>query len=91
MEHSAHTHIYQKAILNRISRAAGHLNAVKKMVEQGRDCSEILIQLAAIRAEITGMSKVIVKEHIEHCITDAVQSHDEQAMEQLKGAIERLL
>ena len=86
-----HTHEHTKAVLNRISRAIGHMNAVKKMVEDGRDCSDVLIQLSAIKSEITGVSKVILKDHIDHCIVDAVKENDEDAIENLKGAIDKLL
>ena len=89
MEH--HTHEHTKAVLNRMSRAIGHMNAVKKMIEDGRDCSDVLIQLSAIKSEITGVSKVILKDHIDHCIVDAVKENDEDAIEQLKGAIDKLL
>ena len=86
-----HTHEHTKAVLNRMSRAIGHMNAVKKMIEDGRDCSDVLIQLSAIRSEITGVSKVILKDHIDHCIVDAVKENDEDAIENLKGAIDKLL
>ena len=86
-----HTHEHTKAVLNRMSRAIGHMNAVKKMIEGGRDCSDVLIQLSAIKSEITGVSKVILKDHIDHCIVDAVKENDEDAIEQLKGAIDKLL
>lgn len=43
-----HNHENTKAIINRLSRAIGHLESVKKMVEDGRDCSEVLIQIAAV-------------------------------------------
>jgi len=86
-----HTHEHTKAVLNRMSRAIGHMNAVKKMIEDGRDCSDVLIQLSAIQSEITGVSKVILKDHIDHCIVDAVKDNDEDAIENLKGAIDKLL
>lgn len=86
-----HTHEHTKAVLNRMSRAIGHMNAVKKMIEDGRDCSDVLIQLSAIKSEITGVSKVILKDHIDHCIVDAVKENDEDAIENLKGAIDKLL
>ena len=85
------THEHTKAVLNRMSRAIGHMNAVKKMIEDGRDCSDVLIQLSAIKSEITGVSKVILKDHIDHCIVDAVKDNDEDAIENLKGAIDKLL
>ena len=86
-----HTHEHTKAVLNRMSRAIGHMNAVKKMIEDGRDCSDVLIQLSAIKSEITGVSKVILKDHIDHYIVDAVKENDEDAIENLKGAIDKLL
>ena len=84
-------HKHEKAVLNRMARAIGHLSAVKRMVEEGRDCSEVLIQLSAIRAEITNVSKVILKDHIDHCIVDAVKENDENALLRLKGAIDKLI
>ncbi len=86
-----HQHEHTKAVLNRMSRAIGHMSAVKKMIEDGRDCSEILIQLSAVRAEITNVSKVILKDHIDHCIVDAVKENDSNAIASLKGAIDKLL
>ena len=84
-------HEHTRVVLNRMARAIGHMNAVKRMVEEGRDCTEVLIQLSAIRSEITNVSKVILKDHIDHCIVDAVKQNDEKAVADLKGAIEKLL
>ena len=84
-------HQHTKAVLNRMARAIGHMNAVKKMIEDGRDCTDVLIQLSAIRAEITAVSKVILKDHVDHCIVDAVKENDEDAIDNLKEAIDKLL
>ena len=82
---------YDKAILNRISRSTGHLKAVRRMVEDERDCSEVLIQLAAVKAAIGNTGKLILKQHISHCIVDAVETGDAEAIEKLNEAIDRLL
>ena len=84
-------HEHTKAVLNRLSRAIGHLNSVKTMVENGRACSEVLIQLSAVRSEITNLSKVILKDHIDHYIVDAVKQDDESAIDNLKEAIDKIL
>lgn len=88
-----HTHDPQevKAIVNRLAKAIGHLEAVKGMVENGRDCSEVLIQLAAVKSAIGGVSRVILKDHIDHCIVDAVRENDTEAIEELKKAIDKFL
>lgn len=86
-----HTHENTQAVLNRMSRAIGHMTAVKRMIEEGRDCSEVLIQLSAVKSEITGVSKVILKEHIGHCIVDAVHENDDETVRQLLEAIDKLV
>ena len=48
-----HVHANQKAVINRLARAIGHLEKVKRMVEEGYDCSEVLVQLAAVRSAWT--------------------------------------
>ena len=68
-----HSHTQTKAVLNRLSRAIGHLESVRKMVEDGRDCTEVLVQLAAVRSALNNTAKVILKDHVEHCLADAVE------------------
>lgn len=86
-----HVHANTKAVLNRLARAIGHLESVKKMVEDGRDCSEVLIQIAAVRSAINNIGKVILQDHIQHCIVDAVEQDDEQALESLCQAIDKFI
>ena len=89
--HHGHTHTNTKAVLNRLSRAIGHLESIKRMVEDGRDCSEVLIQLSAVKSAINNTGKVILKEYIEHCMVDAVESGDHKAIEELTEAIDRFM
>ncbi|WP_230398977.1 metal-sensing transcriptional repressor [Novisyntrophococcus fermenticellae] len=86
-----HAHTQTKAVLNRLSRAIGHLESIKRMVEDGRDCSEVLIQLSAVKSAINNTGKVILQDHIEHCIVDAVESGDTEALEELNKAIDRFI
>ena len=86
-----HSHTQTKAVLNRMARLIGHLQATKKMIEDGRDCSEVLIQLSAVDAAIRATMKVILKDHIDHCIVDAIQTGDSETIEKLNEAIEQLM
>lgn len=86
-----HTHTQTKAVINRLARAIGHLESVKRMVEDGRDCAEVLIQLAAVRSALNNTAKIILKDHIDHCLTDAVESGDQQAIDELNLAIEKFM
>ena len=86
-----HVHENQKAVVNRLSRAIGHLEKVKRMVEAGHDCSEVLVQLAAVRSALDNTGKVILKEHMRHCLVEAVVSGDEDAIEDLCQAIDKFM
>lgn len=91
MEPHSHSHEHTRAVINRLSRTIGHLEAVKKMVEDGRDCSEVLVQLAAVRSALNSTSRLILKDHIDHCIVDAVERNDQAALDELGHAIDQLL
>ena len=86
-----HVHENQKAVVNRLARAIGHLEKVKRMVEEGHDCSDVLVQLAAVRSAIDNTGKVILQDHMRHCMVDAVAAGDEDAIEDLCRAIERYM
>lgn len=91
-EHThVHTHQNTKAVINRLARASGHLESVKRMVEDGKDCSDVLIQLSAVIAALNNTGKVILKDHIAHCIVDAVETGDQSAIENLNKAIDGLI
>ncbi|WP_130861279.1 metal-sensing transcriptional repressor [Bacilliculturomica massiliensis] len=87
----AHHHENTKAVLNRLSRVTGHMEAIKRMVEEDRDCAQILIQLSAVRSAVNNIGKIILQDHIEHCVVEAVQTDDQKVLEDLKQAIAQFL
>ncbi len=86
-----HPHEQTKAVLNRLSRAIGHLESVKKMVEDGRDCSEVLVQIAAVRSAIINIGMVIRQDHLRHWLVDAVEAGAEAPIDDLCQAIEKFV
>ncbi len=89
--HLSHHHSPEekKRQLNRLSRVIGHLQHVKRMIEEDRDCADVLMQLSASRSALTGLGKEIINEHTTHCITHAVQDGDMEAIEEFQKAIEK--
>ena len=92
-KHHTHTHSHEhtKEVSNRLARAIGHLQKVKKMVDDGEDCSEVLVQLAAVKSAINNTGKVILKDHMEHCIVHAVEDGDTEAIDELTSAIDKFM
>lgn len=86
-----HSHEHTKSVLNRLSRAIGHLQSVRRMVEEGRDCAEVLIQIAAVRSAIDNTGKIILQDHLKHCIIDAAHEGDQKAIDDLCQAIDKYM
>ena len=87
----AHTHQNTKTVRNRLARVIGHLQAVDRMVDEGRDCAEVLIQLTAIRSAVNNICKIILKDHMDHCVIDALRTGDSETLEALNKAIDLLM
>ena len=86
-----HYHANTKTVKNRLARVIGHLHAVERMIDDGRDCAEVLIQLAAVRSALNNICKLILKDHMDHCIVDAVASGDRATLDELDKAIDLLM
>lgn len=89
--HHNHSHAHTKEVLDRLARAAGHLQKVRSMVENDEDCSAVLIQLSAVKSALNNTGKLILKDHIEHCIVHAVKEGDQDMLDELNKAIDRYM
>lgn len=86
-----HTHPHSKAVSNRLAKAIGHLEKVKQMVEQEEDCGQILIQLAAVRSAINNAGKVILSDHLSHCVVEAAEKGDFRKIEEFNEAVKQFI
>ncbi|MCR4771231.1 MAG: metal-sensing transcriptional repressor [Oscillospiraceae bacterium] len=90
-----HGHVHdpeeKKRQLNRLSRVIGHLEYVRRMMENDEDCAEVLMQISAVRSALNGLGKQIINEHIAHCITHAVEEGDTEAIEEFQKAIQKYI
>lgn len=89
--HHHHSEEHKREVSNRLARAIGHLQKVKQMVEDDADCSDVLIQLAAVKSAINNTGKVILKDHMEHCIVHAVEDGDTEMIDELNAAIDKFM
>lgn len=94
--HGNHSHIHsaesQRKIINRLSRIEGHVRGIKTMINENRDCPEVLIQIAAIRGALDRVARLILDEHLSECITRASQQGNiDIEIEALKSALDRFI
>jgi len=87
---SAHKH--RKKVIDRLSRIEGHVRGIKKMVDEDRDCPDLLHQLAAVKAAINKTGELILEDHIESCMINAVkEGNTDEYIKELKEAISKLI
>src|SRR6202011_3688801 len=82
-----------KAALDaRLARIEGQIGGIRRMVEDDRYCIDVLTQLNAAKAALDRVALLLLKDHIGHCVADAVRDGDrEPKLEELTGAIGRFL
>lgn len=90
--HATNPHTQTKAVLNRLSRIEGHVRAIKEMVREGRDCPDVLIQLAAVRSALDQAARVVLADHMENCVRGAAHNgHWEEEWSALRKALDCFL
>lgn len=66
-------HTSHPQIQNRLKRAQGHLKGIIEMLENGRECHDVAQQLQAVEKAIANAKKILVHDHIDHCLELAMQ------------------
>ena len=85
-------HKKRKEIINRLSRIEGHVRGVRKMVEEDKDCPDVLLQVAAVRAALNQVGKILLEDHMESCVIEAAkEGKGEKAIEDLKAALTKFI
>ncbi|MBQ9066007.1 MAG: DUF111 family protein [Clostridia bacterium] len=86
---AATSEVQRKLLVNRIARSVGHLNSVKRMIQDGRNAGEILIQLAAVESSLKGAERVIIKDQFKDAISAALKQGDHESLNELYSVIDR--
>ncbi len=64
-------HTTHPDIVRRLRRAEGHLRTIIGMVEAGRDCLDLAQQLHAVEKAVANAKKILIHDHIDHCLEQA--------------------
>jgi len=87
-----HAHRRRKDVRNRLVRAEGHLEGVIKMIDEDKDCPDVLIQRAAVRAALDKVAKLVLVDHLESCVLEAASSGEaEEQVERLEEALSKYI
>ncbi|NBC17839.1 MAG: metal-sensing transcriptional repressor [Bacteroidetes bacterium] len=78
-------------VLRRLRRIEGQVRGLQKMVEEDRYCGDILNQIASVQRALRAAGKVVTRNHLETCVTDALRSGDQDAAERTYNEVMDLL
>lgn len=81
----------KKRQLNRLAKAVGHLKHVQGMIENDVDCAEVLTQLSAVNAALKNLGKEIIREHMTHCVSHAIEDGNLELVEEFQKAVEKFI
>ena len=85
-------HKQRKNVKDRLVKAEGHIRGIIKMIDEEKECPDVLIQIAAVKAALEKAGEIILEDHIEHCLIEAVKSGDvESQLQELKTALQKLI
>ena len=66
-------------VLLRLKRIEGQVRGLQRMVEDERYCADVLMQIASVQQALSGAGRLLMRNHLEHCVTDALRSGDPAA------------
>jgi DNA-binding FrmR family transcriptional regulator len=85
-------HKSRKQVADRLSKIEGHVHGIRKMVDEDRGCSDLLLQIAAVRSALDKVAQIILEDHMETCLLEALKSGKaDESMAELKEALSKFL
>ena len=64
----------KKNVLSRMRRIEGQVRGIQRMIEEGKDCEDILVQVRAVRSALQSANKLILRRYMLRCYSDTVES-----------------
>ena len=80
----------QASCRSRLRRIEGQVRGIERMIDEERYCIDILTQLHAVRAALKKVEDEVLKDHVEHCVHDAIRGgKTEEQFEKLQEAFKK--
>ncbi|WP_458861753.1 metal-sensitive transcriptional regulator [Acidaminobacterium chupaoyuni] len=82
---------YNKALDNRLAAIEGHVRGVRQMLADGKECEDILLQISALSGSINKVGKLLLKEHLNHCVKDGIEQGDVDVLARFNAVLDKYL
>lgn len=82
----------KEEVRRRLRRIAGQVRGLEKMIDDDRYCIDVLTQVSAVKAALESVALLLLEDHVDHCVADAIRAGDgTEKVQELTSAIERLV
>ncbi len=78
-------------LVNRLSRIEGQVRGIKKMVENGAYCTDILIQSSAANTALNAFNRIVIENHIKTCVEDDIRDGREETVDELIDILKKFM
>jgi CsoR family transcriptional regulator, copper-sensing transcriptional repressor len=68
-------------VLRRLNRIEGQVKGIKRMVEEDTYCVDVMNQVSSVHEALRGVGKLLMRNHLQHCVTEALRDGDEDKAE----------
>jgi DNA-binding FrmR family transcriptional regulator len=76
---------------NRLNRIEGQIRGIKRMIEEGVYCDNVLNQIASTQSALNGVTRLLLEKHIKSCIKGQLKAGDDEVIGELMKTIARLM
>ena len=81
----------KRDVTRRINRAIGQLNGIRAMVDEDRYCGDVLTQLAAVESAVKAISREVMRDHLQTCVTERIQEGDTEVVDEVMGLFKKFM
>ena len=80
-----------KDLVNRLNRIEGQVRGIKGMVEKDAYCTDILMQVEAVKAALNSFNKILLANHIRTCVTNDIKAGKDETVDELVDTLQKLM
>lgn len=72
----------KRSLQSRLKRIEGQIRGLQRMIDDERYCPDVLVQVSAVQQSLRAVSRLLLRNHLEHCATNALRSGDPERARQ---------
>ncbi len=80
-----------KKLIHRLNRIEGQIRGIRRMVEDGAYCPDILVQSAAVNAAVNAFNKELLASHIRTCVANDIREGNDDVIDELVATLQKLM